>query len=67
MLSSKYAHVIGKSPDDALMISYLLFVQKSIQVPGHLSGGGHSEGNITANALISPHFEDRNSSPRCTV
>ena len=52
------------SPDDALMMSYLLLVGKSVHAPGHLSGGSHSEWNAEANGLIGPHFEERNGSSR---
>ena len=45
------------SLDDALMMSYLLLVGKTVHAPGELSGGSHSEQNAKVNTLISPHFE----------
>ena len=49
------------------MISYLPLVGKSVHMPGHLSGGGHSEQNAKANALISPHFKEGNGGSRGTL
>ena len=67
MSSSKNVHIIGTSPDDTLMISYLLLAGKSAHVPGNLSRGSHLEWNAKVNALIGPHFKEGNGSPRCTL
>ena len=45
------------SPDDTLMMSYLLLVGKSVHAPGHLSVGSHSDQNAGANALIGPQLK----------
>ena len=42
MASSENPHVIGTSPDDALMTSYLLLAGRSAHAPSNLSGGSHS-------------------------
>ena len=61
------SYIIGTSPDDTLMMSYLLLVGMYVHMPGHLSGGGHSEWNGEVHALINPHFEEGNGSSRCTL
>ena len=45
------------SPDDALMMSSLLCMGKSVHVPGHLNISSDSEWNAGANALISPQLK----------
>ena len=56
MSSSKTPHVIGMSPDEAVMTSLLLLVGKSVHVPGNLSRGSYSKWNAKANALVGSHF-----------
>ena len=60
-------HIIGTSPHDVLMMSYLLLAEKSVHVPGYLSRGSRSEQNAEANALIGPPFEEGNGNSRCTL
>ena len=57
MSSSNNPHIIGASPDDASVMSYLLLVGKFVHVPGHLSIGSCSEQNARENTLISPQLE----------
>ena len=49
-------YVIGMSPHDVPMTSYLLLAGKSVHVPGYLSRGGQSEQNTKVNALTGHPF-----------
>ena len=60
-------HIIGTSPHDAPVISYILLVGKSVHAPGDLSRGSHFEQNIKVKALIGPHFKEGNGGSRCTM
>ena len=48
----QWHHVISTSSHDALIISCLLLVGKSAHVPGHPSGGSHSEWDARAAAQV---------------
>ena len=55
------------SPDDALMVSYLLLAGKSLYVPGHLSEGSCSQQNAKVNALVGLHLEEGKGGSKCTL
>ena len=67
MSSSKNPYIIGVSPDNALMMSYLLMTGKSVYVPVHLSMGSHSEQNARVNTLIGLQFERGKWQPQAHV
>ena len=64
MSSSKNPHIIGTSPDNIPMMSYLLLVVgKSAHAPGYLSIDSFSEQNTGVNTLIIPQLKGEMAAP----